>query len=76
MDCAMAEVGHISEVQGRGNEAILFGCQGSQNLATEEIIGRLGTIIDQIFVSIMKKVQRIYPSDLGERSQLGGEDMA
>jgi alanine racemase len=54
----MAEVGHIKGVKS-GDEVILIGDQGNEHISADEMAERAGTIIDEIFVSISKRVPRI-----------------
>ena len=59
MDWAMAEVGHIPGVKA-GDEVILIGEQGKDRISADEMAERAGTIIDEVFVSIAKRVPRIF----------------
>lgn len=59
MDWTMAEVGHLSEVR-PGEEVVLIGEQGRERVSAEEMAERAGTIVDEIFVAIGKRVVREY----------------
>jgi len=59
MDWTMVEVGHIPQAQ-EGDEVILIGRQQDEQITADEMAGRAGTIIDEIFVSIAKRVPRIF----------------
>ncbi len=59
MDWCMAEVGHLSEVH-PGDEVVLIGEQGGERISAEEMAERAGTIVDEVFVSIGKRVAREY----------------
>lgn len=59
MDWTMAEVGHLSEVQ-PGDEVVLIGEQGGERISAEEMAERAGTIVDEVFVSLGKRVVRNY----------------
>jgi alanine racemase len=59
MDWSMAEVGHLSEVHS-GDEVVLIGEQGGERISAKEMAERGGTIVDEVFVSIGKRVAREY----------------
>jgi alanine racemase len=59
MDWVTVEVAHIPEVQ-TGDEVILLGVQGDDRISADEMAERTGTIIDEVFVSIGKRVPRTY----------------
>ena len=59
MDWSMAEVGHLSEVH-PGDEVVLIGEQGGERISAEEMAERADTIVDEVFVSIGKRVAREY----------------
>lgn len=59
MDWTMVEVGHIPQAQ-EGDEVILIGKQQSEQVTADEMAQKAGTIIDEIFVSIAKRVPRIF----------------
>ena len=59
MDWTMVEVGHITHVQ-EGDEVILIGKQQEEQITADEMAERAGTIIDEILVSIAKRVPRIF----------------
>jgi len=57
MDWTMVEVGHIKGVKA-GDEVILIGFQGKDRISADEMAECAGTIIDEVFVSINKRVSR------------------
>ena len=59
MDWTMVEVGHIPQAR-EGDEVILIGKQQNEQVTADEMAERAGTIIDEIFVSIAKRVPRIF----------------
>jgi alanine racemase len=59
MDWTMVEARHIPEAQ-EGDEVILIGKQQNEKITADEMAERAGTIIDEIFVSIAKRVPRIF----------------
>ncbi len=59
MDWTMVEAGHIPEAK-EGDEVILIGKQQNEQITADEMAERAGTIIDEIFVSIAKRVPRIF----------------
>jgi alanine racemase len=63
MDWTMVEVKHLSEVH-PGDEAVLIGEQEGESISAEEMAERAGTIIDEIFVAIGRRVIRKYKGHL------------
>jgi alanine racemase len=59
MDWTMVEVAHIPKAR-EGDEVILIGKQGDEQITADEMAERAGTIIDEIFVSIAQRVPRIF----------------
>jgi alanine racemase len=59
MDWTMVEAGHIPGAK-EGDEVILIGRQQDEQITADEMAERAGTIIDEIFVSIAKRVPRIF----------------
>jgi alanine racemase len=59
MDQIMADVTHVSE-SAIGDEAILIGSSGSQEILASELAAKSGTIPWEIFTSIGPRVERIY----------------
>ncbi len=65
MDYTTIDVGHIRDVK-VGDQAVLFGSAGTQDLSLEEVARKAGTIPYEITCSVGKRVPRVY---------VGGEDM-
>jgi alanine racemase len=59
MDLTMLDVGHIDNVQ-IGDEAVIFGQQGNENLTVDEMASLLNTINYEIVSSITARVPRVY----------------
>lgn len=59
MDQIMVEVGHIGGVKA-GDEVVLLGRQGRQEISAEELAGLAGTIPYEIVCSIAPRVPRVY----------------
>lgn len=59
MDWCYAEVGNRPEIT-EGDEVVLIGKQGTEFIDAEEMAQRSGTIVDEVLVSIAKRVPRIY----------------
>jgi len=70
MDWTMAEVGHIKNVMPE-DEVILIGSQGNEQITADEMAERAGTIIDEVFVSIGKRIPRIYQSQVKASKESG-----
>jgi alanine racemase len=59
MDLTMLDVGHIDNVQ-IGDEAVIFGQQGSESITVDEIASSLNTINYEIVSTITARVPRVY----------------
>ena len=59
MDMAMINVSDISGVR-RGDEVVLIGRQGKQEISAEELASRAGTINYEIVTRINKDIQKVY----------------
>jgi alanine racemase len=59
MDLTMLDVGHIDNLQ-VGDEAVIFGQQGSEFITVDEIASALNTINYEIVSTITARVPRIY----------------
>ena len=59
MDQSIVDVSKISEVC-VGDEVILIGRQGQEQITTEEIAEKTGTIPNEVFCMISKRVPRVY----------------
>lgn len=59
MDQVMVDVSHVAEAA-IGDEAILIGSSGSQQILASELAVKAGTIAWDIFTSIGSRVERVY----------------
>ena len=59
MDQIMVDVTHLSRVE-PGDEVVLFGRQGDQEILASELASKAGTIAWEIFTGITKRVVRVY----------------
>jgi alanine racemase len=59
MDLTMVDVSALSEVQ-LGDEVVLFGKQGSEEILAAEVAERAGTIAWEIFTGVGSRVRRVY----------------
>jgi alanine racemase len=59
MDQIMVDVTHLDDVE-PGEEVVLFGRQGNQEILVTEIATKAGTIAWEIFTGITKRVVRVY----------------
>jgi alanine racemase len=59
MDQIMVDVTHLQGVE-PGDEVVLFGRQGAQEILASELATKAGTIAWEIFTGITKRVPRIY----------------
>ena len=59
MDQIMVDVGHIPGTAA-GDEAVLIGRQGDQEITTDEIAGLLGTINYEVVCMVSHRVPRVY----------------
>ena len=62
MDQIMVDVGHIPEVR-VGDEVVLIGRQGDNEITVEEIARITGTIPYEVVCGISKRVERVYSSN-------------
>jgi serine/alanine racemase len=61
MDQIMVDVSHVAEAA-IGDEAILIGSSGSQQILAADVAAKAGTIAWEIFTSIGPRVDRVYLS--------------
>ncbi len=59
MDLTMLDVGHIENVK-VGDEAVLIGRQGKEEISADEIAALLGTINYEVVTALMARVERVY----------------
>jgi alanine racemase len=59
MDLTMLDVGHIEGVK-VGDEAVLIGRQGEEEISADEIAGLLDTINYEVTTALMARVERVY----------------
>jgi alanine racemase len=59
MDMAMADVTHLPGVR-VGDEAVLLGRQGAEEITADEVAGLTGTISYEVLCRIGPRVPRIY----------------
>ena len=59
MDLTMLDVGEIPEVRA-GDEAVVFGRQGSAELGARELAALLGTISYEVVTAVAARVPRLY----------------
>jgi alanine racemase len=59
MDNIMCDVGHISDVE-IGDEVVLIGKQGDDEITADEVAKKAGTISYDIFCGLGRRVERIY----------------
>lgn len=59
MDQCMVDIGHIPGVV-PGDEAVLFGCQGTQKITIQEVADKIGTIHYELITMIADRVPRVY----------------
>ncbi|MDD3652870.1 MAG: alanine racemase [Desulfotomaculaceae bacterium] len=60
MDQIMVDVSHIPEVK-MGDEAVLIGSQGSEEISANEIAVKLDTINYEVICMVSHRVPRVYP---------------
>ena len=68
MDQIMVDVTHLDSVE-PGDEVVLIGRQGDQEILASELATKAGTIAWEIFTGITKRVVRVY---LGARIRSSG----
>lgn len=59
MDLTMLDVGSVPGVQ-EGDEVVVYGKQGSKEIAVDRVARQLGTISYELFCTISNRVPRIY----------------
>jgi alanine racemase len=59
MDQIMVDASHLDNVE-TGEEAVLIGTQGNEEILASEVAAKAGTIAWEIFTGITKRVTRIY----------------
>ena len=59
MDITMLDVTHIKGVE-QGDEAVLIGKQGDDNITVDELAEKAGTISYEILCGITNRVPRVY----------------
>ena len=59
MDQMVVGVGHVEDVA-TGDEAILIGAQGGEELSILEVAGQAGTITGALPTSLTPRVPRVY----------------
>jgi alanine racemase len=62
MDQLMVDVGHLPDVK-QGDEVILLGRQGDEEITADELAGKLGTISYEVLCMISERVPRVYLFD-------------
>lgn len=60
MDQCMIDVTHINNNINVGDEVVLFGCQGENEISADELAQKIGTINYEIVSIIGKRIPRIY----------------
>jgi alanine racemase len=58
MDMIMADVSHVNAIL--GDEVVLIGKQGDEEVSAREVAERAGTIAWDIFTGIGTRVRRVY----------------
>jgi alanine racemase len=59
MDHLMVNVSHIPGVH-RGDEVVLYGRQGAEEMAVEEVADKIGTVNYELLCAVDKRVSRFY----------------
>ena len=59
MDQIVVDVSHLKRVE-PGEEAVLIGRQGDEEILASELATKAGTIAWEIFTGITKRVVRVY----------------
>jgi alanine racemase len=59
MDFIMVDVTHIPKVS-KGDEVILMGRQGKEQITADEIAGKIDSIPYEVLCAVGKRVPRIY----------------
>lgn len=63
MDQLMVDVGHIPGV-GIGDEAVLFGRQGEEEISADEVAAKLGTINYEVVCLVSGRVPRVFVQNI------------
>lgn len=63
MDQLMVDVGHIPGV-GIGDEAVLFGRQGEEEISADEVAAKLGTINYEVVCLVSGRVPRVFARNI------------
>jgi alanine racemase len=69
MDQVMVDVGRIPGVE-TGDEAVLIGCQGPEEITADEMAAHIGTISYEVFTRISERVPRLYTGKAAGVSQM------
>ncbi len=69
MDQLMVDVGRIKGVK-PGDEAVLIGRQGSEEITADELAGHIGTINYEIVTRISTRVPRVYVGEAAGKTRL------
>lgn len=59
LDQTLIDVTHIDGVR-EGDEVVIMGHQGDEQILAREIAGWMGSIVDEVLASIMERIQRLY----------------
>lgn len=62
MDLTMLDVGAVPDVR-EGDEVVVYGKQGSQEITVEQVARQLGTISYELLCNINSRIPRIYTGD-------------
>jgi alanine racemase len=62
MDHLMVNVSHIPGVH-RGDEVVLYGRQGAEEITVEEVADKIGTVNYELLCAVDKRVSRFYYRD-------------
>lgn len=62
MDQIMVEVGHIPGVK-IGDEVVLIGTQGEENISVEELAEKIATVPHEIVSRLGKRIPRVYKKE-------------
>jgi alanine racemase len=69
MDQVMVDVGRIPGVEA-GDEAVLIGRQGAEEISADEMAAHIGTISYEVFTRISERVPRLYVGQAAGSSQM------
>ena len=59
MDQIVVDVSHLDRVE-PGEEVVIIGCQGDEEILASELATKAGTIAWEVFTGITKRVVRVY----------------